>query len=95
MWRATLGLLDGFPPSSDRSVETLDSLYHSTFQGTFNWMDAEDNERVRSIIGTVVLAMNPLLAPSAIATLVNLGKREVMDLLHLIQSLLKLPDDPD
>ena len=71
--RATLGLLDGFPPSSDGSVETPDSLYHSTFQGTFNGMDAEDDERVRFIIGTVVLAVNPLLAPSAIATLVDLG----------------------
>jgi hypothetical protein len=46
------------------------------------------------VIGTVVLAVNPL-PPSAIATLVNLGKQEVMNLLRLIQSLLKLPEDPD
>jgi len=77
-----------------RSSVTLDSLYLSTFQGAFDGMDAEDDEKVRIVIGTVVLAMNPL-PPSAIAALVNLGKQEVMDLLRLIQSLLKLPEDPD
>ena len=77
-----------------RSSTTLDSLYLSSFQNAFDGMDAEDDEKVRSVIGTVVLAVNPL-PPSAIATLVDLGKREVMDLLRLIQSLLKLPEDPD
>ena len=92
--RATLDSLDGFAPSVDGSVETLDSLYLSTFQGAFNGMDPEDDEKVRFVVGTVVLAVNPL-PPSAIATLVDLGKREVMDLLRLIQSLLKLPEDSD
>ena len=77
-----------------RSSVTLDSLYLSSFQNAFDGMDAEDDEKVRFVIGAVVLAVNPL-APSAIATLVELGKREVMDLLRLIQSLLKLPEDPD
>jgi len=77
-----------------RSSGTLDSLYLSSFQNAFNGMDAEDDEKVRFVIGAVVLAVNPL-PPSAIATLVELGKREVMDLLRLIQSLLKLPEDPD
>ena len=49
---------------------------------------------VRSVIGIVVLAMDPL-PPSAIAILTNLGSQEVMDLLQLIHSLLKLPEDPD
>ena len=57
-------------------------------------MDAGDNEKVYSVIDTVVLAVNPL-EPSAIAILVGFGKREVMGLLWLIQSLLKLPEDPD
>ena len=57
-------------------------------------MDAEDDEKVRSVIGAIVLAVNPI-SPSVIATLVDLGKREVMDLLRLIQSLLKLPEDPN
>ena len=77
-----------------QSSGTLDSLYLSTFQTAFDVMDAEDDEKVRFVIGAVVLAINPL-PPSAIATLVNLEKQEVMDLLRLIQSLLKLPEDPD
>ena len=77
-----------------RSSMTLDSLYLSAFQDAFDGVDTEDNEKVRLVIGTVILAVNPL-APSAIATLVNLGKQEVMNLLRLIHSLLKLPEDPD
>ena len=77
-----------------RSSTTLDSLYLSTFQSAFDGIDTEDGGRVRSVVGMVVLAINPL-PPSAIATLVDLGKREVMDLLRLLQSLLKLSEDPD
>jgi hypothetical protein len=73
---------------------TLDSLYLSSFQDTFDGMDADDDKNVRFVVGMVVLAVNPL-PPSAIATLVNLEKQEVMDLLRLIQSLLKLNEDPD
>ncbi|KAF9645787.1 hypothetical protein BDM02DRAFT_3189409 [Thelephora ganbajun] len=77
-----------------RSSMTLDSLYLSCFQNAFDGVDTEDDEKVCSVVGTVVLAMDPL-PPSAIATLFNLGKQEVIDLLRLIQSLLKLPEDPD
>ena len=77
-----------------RPSVTLDSLYLSSFQNAFDGMDAEDDENVRFVIGTVVLAVNPL-PPSAIATLVGLGKGQVMDLLRLAQSFLKLHEDPD
>ena len=77
-----------------QSSTTLDSLYLSSFQGAFDGMDAEDDERVRLVVGTVVLAVNPL-PPSAIATLVDLEDQEVMDLLRLIQSLLKLSENPE
>jgi len=73
---------------------TLDLLYLSCFQSAFNRASAEDDEKVRLVIGAVVLAMNPL-PPSAIATLVNLGKQQVINLLQLVQSLLKLPEDPN
>jgi len=73
---------------------TLDSLYLSCFQSTFNRASAEDDEKVRLVIGAVVLAINPL-SPSAIATLVNLGKQQVINLLRLVQSLLKFPEDPN
>ena len=57
-------------------------------------MDADDDEKIRFVVGTVVLAVNPL-PPSAIAILVDMEEREVMDLLRLIQSLLNLPEDPE
>jgi len=76
-----------------RPSTTLDSLYLAVFQGAFDGIDTEDDKKVRSVVGVVVLAVNPL-PPSAIATLVGLGKQEVMDLLRLIHSLLKLSEDP-
>jgi len=77
-----------------RSSATLDSLYISSFQSAFDRMDADDDAKVRSVIGTVILAINPL-PPSAIATLTELEKQEAMDILRLIQSLLKLSENPD
>ena len=77
-----------------QSSATLDSLYLSSFQSAFGGVGTEDAEKVRLVIGAVVLAVNPL-PPSAIATLVELGKQEVMGLLQLIQSFLKLHKDPD
>ena len=105
---ATLKFLDhAFTPPSERldiimrapggtthEGRTLDSLYLSSFQNAFYGMDDEDDKKVCLVIGAVVLAVNPL-PPSAIATLVGLGKQEVVKLLQLIQSLLKLPEDPD
>ena len=92
--RATFDSLEGFAPSVDGGVETLDSLYLSSFQSAFDGMNPGDDEKVRHVIGVVVLAVNPL-PPSAIAILVNLGQQEVMDLLRLIQSFLKFPKDPN
>ena len=73
---------------------TLDSLYLSTFKTAFSRTNTGDDNTVRSVIGAVVLAVNPL-SPSAIAVLVNLGQKQVINLLQLVQSLLKLSEDPD
>ena len=73
---------------------TLYSLYLSTLQTAFNRTSTKDDEKVRLVLGAVILAVNPL-PPSVIAALVNLGKKQVMNLLQLVQSLLKLPEDPD
>ena len=73
---------------------TLDSLYLSALQNAFSRTSTKDDEKVSLVIGAVVLAVNPL-PPSTIATLVNLGKKQVMNLLQLIQSFLKFPEDPD
>ncbi|KAF9790682.1 hypothetical protein BJ322DRAFT_407044, partial [Thelephora terrestris] len=73
---------------------TLDSLYLTVFKSAFDEMGAEDDERVRSVVGTVVLTFDPL-PPSAIAVLVGAEEEEVLDLLQMIHSLLKLSEDPD
>ena len=77
-----------------RSSATLDALYLTSLQNTFDGMGADDDDNVRSVIGTVILATNPV-PPSAIAILVNLEEQEVMDLLLMVQSLFKLSEDPD
>ena len=74
--------------------ETLDSLYTSILREAFGGNDPENDLRVRSILGAVVLAANPL-SPSAIATLLGLEPEEVYQILSLVQSLLILQEDID
>jgi len=73
---------------------SLDSLYMSVFQKSFQKNRAEDDTMVRSVLSTTVLATNPL-SPSAIATLLGLRHNQVQRFLELIRSLLILPEDPD
>ena len=75
---------------------TLDSLYTSILQTAldFGREDLELDTKVQSIIGTVVLLVNPL-SPSAVAELIGLETKQVMMILTLVQSLLILSDDPN
>ena len=75
---------------------TLDSLYNSILQTAldFGTEDPELDSKARSIIGTVVLLINPL-PPSAVAELIGLENEEVKMILTLVQSLLILSEDPD
>jgi len=74
---------------------TLDSLYTSILQMAldFGGEDPELDTKVRSIIGTVVLLVNPL-PPSAVAELIGLEAKQVKMILTLVQSLLVLNEDP-
>ena len=71
---------------------TLDSLYTSILQTAFSEGDPEVYSRARSVIGAVVLLVNPL-PPSAIAALVSLDPREILLFLTPVQSLLALCED--
>ena len=71
---------------------TLDSLYTSILRMAFSEGDPEVYSRVRSVIGAVVLLVNPL-PPSGISKLVSLDPREVILFLTQVQSLLVLGDD--
>ena len=70
---------------------TIDSLYTSILQEAFGDDDPENDPRVRSILGAVVLAANPL-SPSAIATLLGFEPDEVFPVLSSARSLLILQD---
>ena len=73
---------------------TLDSLYISILQGAFGEDDPEDDQMLRSILGAVVLATNPL-SPSAIASLLGLSTESVYLRLTSVHSLLILGENID
>ena len=66
---------------------TLDLLYTSILQEAFGADHPENDPRVRSVLGAVVLAANPL-SPSAIAALLGFESEEVLPLLSSLHSLL-------
>ena len=77
-----------------RANTTLDSLYMSIIEEAFGEDDPGNDARIRSVLGAVILAANPL-SPSAIATLLGLGIEVVSPILLSVHSLLTLRDDVD
>jgi hypothetical protein len=73
---------------------SLDSLYESILYAAFSKNKANNDVVVRSVLGAVVLAANPL-PPSAIAALMGFNPNVVKSLLQLVQSLLVLHEDVD
>ena len=71
---------------------TLDSLYTSILQEAFSDDDPEDDPKVRSVLGAVVLAANPL-SPLNIATLLNFDTEDITPFLSSVHSLLILQED--
>ena len=71
---------------------TLDSLYLTILQEAFGDDYPEDDSRTRSILGAVVLAVNPL-SSSTIAALLGLSTEGVFLRLSSINSLLILQED--
>jgi len=77
----------GFKPKT-----TLDLLYLSILQEAFGGDEPEDDPKIRSVLGAVILAANPL-SPSTIATLLDLDTGDVFPLLSSVHSLLTLQQD--
>ena len=75
-----------------KSNITLDSLYRSILQEAFGDDDPGDDPKVRSVLGAVVLAANPL-SPSSIAALLDIDLNGVSLRLSSVHSLLILRDD--
>ena len=74
-----------------KTNKTLDSLYMSILQEAFGHDDPEGDPKVRSVLGAVMLATNPL-PPSAIAALSGIDPITVSFQLSSIQSLLLLQE---
>ncbi|KAF9642890.1 hypothetical protein BDM02DRAFT_3192519 [Thelephora ganbajun] len=70
----------------------LDSLYASILQEAFGDDYPEDDSKVRSVLGAVILAANPL-SPSTIATLLGIDREGVFLRLSSIHSLLILQEN--
>ena len=73
--------------------KTLDSLYLSILQEAFG-DDPEDDPKIRSVLGAVILATNPL-SPSTIAVLLGFDTEDTFPLLSSVRSLLILQEDVD
>ncbi|KAF9643443.1 hypothetical protein BDM02DRAFT_3065052, partial [Thelephora ganbajun] len=73
---------------------TLDSLYTSILQEAFSDDDPMGDPMVRSVLGAVVLAANPL-SPSTIGALLGFDTGDVFPPLSSIHSLLTLQEDTD
>jgi hypothetical protein len=71
---------------------TLDSLYTSILQDAFGEDDPEDDHKVRSVLGAVILAANPLSA-STIAALLGFDTEDVFPVMSSAHSLLILQED--
>ena len=71
---------------------TLDSLYMMILQEAFGDDDPRNDPRIRSVLGAVILAANPL-PPSTIAAFLGLDTEDVFPLLSSFHSLLILQQD--
>jgi len=89
-----LKTIANFPDSTGYEGKTsLDSLYLWILGEAFHVDNPVIYSKVQSIIGTVILLVNPLPS-SGVAELVGLEMREVLPFLASIQSLLILDEDP-
>jgi len=83
-----------FPDSTGYEGKTsLDPLYLWILEDTFCVDDPVVHTKIRTVIGAVVMVVNPL-PPSGIAELMGLETREVLPFLTSLQSLLVLNEDP-
>ena len=90
-----LEVIVSFPDSTGYEGKTsLDFLYLYILQETFHIDDHAIFSKIRTVIGTLILLVNPL-PPSGIAELMGLEIREILPFLTSVQSLLILDEDPN
>jgi len=74
------------------SNTTLDLLYMTILQEAFGDDYLEDDPKIRSVLGAITLATNPL-SPSTVAALLGFSTKSVFLQLSSVQSLLILQED--
>ena len=89
LWSPESSTLEGKATLKENT--TLDSLYALILWEAFGSDDPEDDPKVHSVLGTIILAVNPL-SPFAIATLLSLSAESVLHQLLSVHSLLILQD---
>ena len=72
--------------------ETLNTLYTTILKAAFGNRGPGNDAKLRSVLGAVILAVNPL-PPSVIATLLAFNTRDVPPLLSSVGSLFILQED--
>ena len=78
-----------------KQAATLDLLYMSILREAFGNDDPEVDHRIRSVLGAIVLSLNPL-SPSAIAAFLDFDVEDISPFLPSFHSLLILDDkDPN
>jgi len=90
--RSQLDLLLQSQKIGAREGKALDTLYTSILQEAFSDDDPEDDAKIRSVLGAVILAVHPL-SSSTIAMLLGYDAEDVPHLLSLAKSLLILQED--
>ena len=85
--RKQLDILLQSQQAGDHEGKDLDPLWTLTLQEAFGGHRPEHDERIRSVLGVVVLATNPL-SPPAIATLLGLNTADILPILSSANSLL-------
>ena len=85
--REQLNTLLQLPMIGDHGI--LDPLYMLILQGVFGTNKPEHDDKTHSILGAIVLALNPL-SPATIATLLGFNTEDVLPSLSLVNPLLVL-----
>ena len=89
-------LLTGSGPS-DSSPRLLDDLYQTVLEIAISNLSNSDIESLRFILGSIVLAREPL-SPTVLATLLGLETYQVLNVLRGLHAVLAIPrqhDPPD
>jgi hypothetical protein len=91
-----LELIVGNPDDTNYEGKSgIDAMYHQILERSFKDIDLEDDfdvfERLRSVVGAIVLAVNPL-SRVTLAAILNITQSQVQTAMHSLHSIFLVPD---